>query len=75
MTDCKSMLNNPIYISILVLILGLIAMYLYRYYTKPMHHEQLSNPHPKDTSTYDLYGPVVADTYKHFNPDLPRLAF
>jgi hypothetical protein len=75
----KSLSTNPSFIlSIITLLcsIALIVLLIYRYSTKPKRAvEQLTVHHPKDTSTYDLYGPVVADTYKKNQGDLPRLAF
>lgn len=62
----------------LIFALGLVFYGIYLFYnmkSTPDGKEKLTVDHPKDTSTYDLYGPVVADTYKKFEGDLPRIAF
>lgn len=69
-------LMNNIHI---IFVLGLLGYGIYLFYN--MHNQQdnskgkLTVDHPKDTSTYDLYGPPVLDTYKKVEGDLPRLAF
>ena len=73
----SKLLDRDLILNIMIILVSIaIVFILYSYSTKPKHAiEQLTVHHPKDTSTYDLYGPVVADTYKKNQGDLPRLAF
>jgi hypothetical protein len=73
----SKLLDRDLILNIMIILVSIaIVFILYSYSTKPKRAvEQLTVHHPKDTSTYDLYGPVVADTYKKNQGDLPRLAF
>lgn len=70
---------NPELILSIISLLIIVAIFVL-YFIKPTPYpydakEKLTVDHPKDTSTYDLYGPPVKDMYKKSEGDLPRLAF
>jgi hypothetical protein len=74
----KKWLSTNLVLSVISLLCAIAVLVLYIVYPASQLYdgkEKLTVDHPKDTSTYDLYGPPVKDMYKHFEGDLPRLAF